>query len=384
MRIVVTKPKIQILDAAAVPAEALAAFFREVWDQRATAELVSTARRQAAAANLAEPGAEVPTTVVLADDRVVGYCSSLPIELWDGSVSHPGYWVKGLMVLPEYRNGPIGYRVLQELVAQLRRSVVLTVVPASVRLFEALGYANLGVVPNYLSILRPGRLASRAPVASLEGRLPGLVVRAVRFAQRTGLAELGGGAIGLGVRAATGINAISRIGLTVDHADRLPSSGDLDSLWLSACRSGWAGVARNARYLDHRYGRDRYHFVTVREQGTLRALAILQAPREQNDERVRGLSLGALSDLVVRQGDSRAAILATRSAVALARELGGDALLASTPSGWIRRLLVSQAWLPVPGNLCFLVRETDPARSWPTTLERWWLMRGDGESDGAL
>jgi hypothetical protein len=143
-------------------------------------------------------------------------------------------------------------------------------------------------------------------------------------------------------------------------------------------------VARNARYLDHRYGRNRYHFVTVREQGTLRALAILRAPREQDDERVRGLSLGALSDLVVRQGDSRAAILATRSAVALARELGGDALLASTPSGWIRRLLVSQAWLPVAGNLRFLVRETDPARSWPKSLDGWWLMRGDGESDGAL
>jgi len=384
MPIAVTKPKIQILDAAAVPAEALAAFFRKVRDQGTTAELVSAARRQAAAANLAEPGVEVPTTVVLADDRVVGYCSSLPVELWDGGVSHPGYWVKGLMVLPEYRNGPIGYWVLKELVGQLRRSVVLTVAPASVRLFEALGYANLGVVPNYVSVLRPGRLASRASVVSLERRLPGVVVRAVRFAQRTGLAELGGGAIGLGVRAATGIYAISQIGLTVDDSDRLPSFTDLDSLWLTARRSGWSGVVRDARYLGQRYTGDRYHFVTVRERGTLRALAVLQAPREQLDERVRGLSLGALSDLVVRHGDSRVAIVATRGAAAVARDLGGDALLASTPSRWIGRLLVSQAWLPVPGNLRFLVRETDSARSWPKRLDGWWLMRGDGESDGAL
>ena len=231
---VLTKPKIQILDASAVAAEALAAFFREVWDQTATAERVSTARRQAAAANLAEPGVEVPTTVVLADDRVVGYCSSLPVQLWDGSVSHPGYWVKGLMVLPEYRNGPIGYSLLKELAGRLRRSVALTVAAASVRLFEAVGYANLGVVPNYLSILRPHRLASRAPVASLEHRLPAVVVRAVRLAQRSGLAGVGGGAVGLGVRAATGIYTLSRIGLTVDYSDRLPSAGDLDSLWLSA------------------------------------------------------------------------------------------------------------------------------------------------------
>ena len=379
-----TKPKIQILDASAVAAEALAAFFREVWDQTATAELVSTARRLAAAANLAEPGAEVPTTVVLADDRIVGYCSSLPVQLWDGSVFHPGYWVKGLMVLPEYRNGPIGYLVLKELAGQLRRSVVLTVAAASVRLFEALGYVNLGVVPNYLSILRPCRLASRAPVASLEHRLPAVVVRAVRLAQWSGLAGLCGGAVGLGVRAATSVHALSRIGLTVDYSDRLPSFSDLDSLWLMVRRSGSSSVVRDARYLVQRYTGDRYHFVTVRERGTLRALAVLRAPQEQRDERVRGLSLGALSDLVVRHGDFRGGIAATRGAAALARDMGGDALLASTSSRWISRLLLSQAWLPVPGNLRFLVRETDAARSWPKRLDGWWLMRGDGESDGAL
>jgi len=70
------------------------------------------------------------------------------------------------MVLPEYRNGPIGYRVLKELVGQLRRSVVLTVAPASVRLFEALGYANLGVVPNlYCSSSDTGPFGSLSGLA---------------------------------------------------------------------------------------------------------------------------------------------------------------------------------------------------------------------------
>jgi hypothetical protein len=288
-------------------------------------------------------------------------------------------------VLPEYRNGPIGYFVLKELVGRLPRSVVLTVAPASVRLFEALGYANLGIVPNYVSILRPGRLASKVPIAALGGRLPVLAVRAVRFVQQSGVLGLSGAAVGFGVRAATGVSALCRMGLSVDRVNRLPSSDDLDSLWRAARRSGWSGVVRDARYLGQRYGGQRYKFVTVREhRGTLRALAILQAPREQNDERVRGLSLGALSDLVVKHGDSRAAIVVMRGAAALARDLGGDALLASTPSRWVGRLLVSQAWLPLPGNLRFLVRETDSARTWPTSLEHWWLMRGDGESDGAL
>jgi hypothetical protein len=289
-----------------------------------------------------------------------------------------------LMVLSEYRNGPIGYLVLKELVGRLRRSIVLTVAPASVRLFEALGYANLGVVPNYLAVLRPGRLASKIPARSMEERLPPTVVRAVRLAQRAGVLGLAGGTLGLGVRAATAVSAVYRMGLGGDHSDRLPPQADLDSLWLAVRGSGWSGVVRDARYLGQRYAVERYHFVVVRGAGTLRALAILQAPRIQDDDRVRGLSVGALSDLVVRQGDSRAAIAAVRGAMALARDLGGEALLASTSSHWLGRLLLTQAWLPVPGNLRFLVRETDSSHSWPTHLEQWWLMRGDGESDGAL
>ena len=382
--IVVTKPKIQVLDAVAVPADALAAFFREVWDREATGESVATARRQAAAANLAEPGVEVPTTVVVAADRVVGYCSSLPVQLWDGHVEHPGYWAKGLMVLPEFRNGPIGYLVLKELVGRLRRSVVLTVAPPSVRLFEALGYANLGVVPNYLCVLRPGRLASRAPLDPLTGRLPEIAVRTVGLAQRSGLLGLAGGTIGLGIRAITWVGGISRMGLEVDRTNRLPSPEELDGLWLLARRSGWSGVVRDSRYLGQRYDGARYHFVSVRDGGILRALAVVQAPRAQTDERVRGLSIGSLSDLIVGRDDTRAGVAAVRGAAAAARAMGGDALLASTPSRWIRRLLLTQAWIPVPGNLRFLVRESDPSRSWPTHLEQWWLMRGDGESDGAL
>ena len=384
MSIVTTKPKLQVLDGAEVPAEALAAFFREVWDQRATAESVSRGRREAAISNLAEPGVEVPTAVVLVDDRVVGYCSTLPIEIWDGRAGQPGYWVKGLMVLPEYRNGPIGYLVLKALVGRLPRSAALTVAPASLRLMEALGYANLGTLPNYAYVLRPGRLASKAPTAWLEQRFPDAFASAVRWAQRSGLLAVSGTAIGLGICAITGVYALPQLGLSVSHSDQLPPPDDLDRLWLDVRCSRWSRVVRNARYLNHRYCQDRYHFVTVKDRGVLRALAVLRAPREQTDDRVRGVSLGTLSDLVVRRGDWRAATAATRGATALARQLGGDALLASTSSRWIGRLLVSQAWLPLPGNLRFLVRDRDAAHPWPTDLGQWWLMRGDGESDGAL
>jgi len=379
-----TKPKIQVLDVAAVSSESLAAFFSEVWDGGATAESVSAARRRAASVNLAEPGMDVPTTVVVADDRVVGYCSSLPVQLWDGHSAHPGYWGKGLMVLPEYRNGPIGYLVLKELVGRLHRSVVLTVAPASVRLFEALGYSNLGVVPNYLCALRPGRLVSNAPTTALKGRIPRLAVRGIRLAQACGVLGMTAAALGLGIRAATAIVAIPRVGLKVVHSDRLPPASELDGLWHETRPGGWSGVVRDSRYLSQRYEGERYHFVMARDGNALRALGVLRAPRAQSDERVRGLSLSALSDLVVKVGDSRAALAVTRGAMALARQLGGDALLASTPSRWMGRLLLAQAWFPVPGNLRFLVRETDASRSWPMHLEQWWLMRGDGESDGGF
>src|SRR6266540_1593515 len=108
-------------------AGAIAAFYRETWSPDATAESVVAARRQAAAENVVEPGEAPPLALVLDRSRVIACCGSIPQRLWDGVAEHPAYCVKGLMVLPEYRNGPIGFLVGKALAERLSRATVLVV-----------------------------------------------------------------------------------------------------------------------------------------------------------------------------------------------------------------------------------------------------------------
>lgn len=60
------------------------------------------------------------------------------------------------MVLPEYRNGPIGFLAVKDLAARLPGSTILTVAPVARRLFSAMGYTDLGSVSNFVRVLRPG------------------------------------------------------------------------------------------------------------------------------------------------------------------------------------------------------------------------------------
>ena len=82
--------------------------------------------------------------------------------------------MKGFMVLPEHRNGPIGYLVLKEAVRRLGIAAVLTVADPSRRLFEAMGFRNLGMLSNQILPLRPARIAASIDAEALgkSRRLP--------------------------------------------------------------------------------------------------------------------------------------------------------------------------------------------------------------------
>src|SRR5512138_1676861 len=75
---------------------AIEAFFREVWN---------------APPPPLDPAA--PGFGLLIEGRLAGYIGTLPVRFWDGVQEHSGHWMKGLMVLPQYRNGGIGFLVLR-------------------------------------------------------------------------------------------------------------------------------------------------------------------------------------------------------------------------------------------------------------------------------
>ena len=68
-----------------------------------------------------------------------------------------------------------------------------------------------------------------------------------------------------------------------------------------------------------------------------------------------------------------------RAAIAAA----SDAILCTTSNHALIRLLKRQAYIPLPGNLHFFLRDTTDAVRW-SDLPAWWLARGDGGADAVF
>ena len=186
------KPKIEVSFFTDAHCASVAEFFRQVWDPAATEESVRAGRLGAMQSNPFQPGQDIPTVLFLQDGKVLGYVSSIPVSLWNGAGEQPAFWVKGLMVLPEHRNGPIGYYLVKELLKKMPCALSLTVAPASRRLFQSLGFHELGMLTNQLRILRPAAVARRLNLKELGGgRAPNWLLETIAASQRLGLASAG-------------------------------------------------------------------------------------------------------------------------------------------------------------------------------------------------
>jgi hypothetical protein len=374
--------RIAIAPATEGHAEAVATFFREVWDPQATAESVVTGMRSAARSNVAAPGVHPPTILVIQDNRVIGYCSSIPQRLWDGSRERPAYWVKGLMVLPEFRNGPVGYLAVKELVKHLPCSTIVTVAPAARRLFAALGYQDLGAVPNWVKPLRAGTIARQLDFNSLGLSVPSWAARAVRAAQVTGLAAIGGAGVGVMADLASSVARLPAFALEVDH--RVPSANELDALWQSARAELAASPTRDATYLIPRYGGDAtgpYTCLAVRDSGRVVGVAVARKPKATSDERLGNLRVATISDIVFPPARTEVCLALLGAVERAARAAGADALTCMSGHPALTRLLRRQAYLRLGGNVHFFLRDITGESAWPSDLAAWWLNRGDGESD---
>lgn len=361
-------------------AAVLAEFYRGVWDPTATPESVRRSRSAAAAANPVVPGAEIPTFLFLQSNRALGHVTTIPVRLHACGVERPGHWVKGLMVVPEHRNGPVGMLLLKDAVKQLDLAMAMVVQAAPRRLFQALGFQDLGAMPNYLRLLRPGRVLSRLDVQQLPvGRAIGSVIR---LAQRSGIAGAAGAAGGAVIRAWAGITGHAPAGLTIG-VDQALDEQALDALWQRARASIPAGPSRDGRMLRWRYASadGPYRFVAVREGSALVGVAVVRTPRADADPRLAGLRVATLSDVVFPLDRADVGLAALAGAEQVARDLDADALLCSASHRLLGRLLRRRAFVRVGANVHFMIRDPDPRRAFPASLEEWWLTRGDSSAD---
>ena len=378
------KERVRIVPYADEHAAALGAFFLASWGTDPDAEGVRRTFATAGRNNPVAPGTPPPTVLALKGARVIGYCSSLPVRFWDGHVERGGYWAKGLMVLPEFRNGPIGFLVLKELTKLMPFATAVTVHPASRRLFGASGYTGRGPIPNYVRPLAAGRILHQLDLGAIGlRRLPPWMLSVVRLGQRTGLALVAGGIAGLAHRALTAVRLGGRVlRITIEAT---PTRDELDALWGRVRGTLAAGTVRDATAFLPRYGdgsaAQDYRYALVHDRAELVGLCIVRRPRASGDARLRGIRVAAVSELLFPTDRPDVGMAALRGAARLARRFGAHATLCTASHEAAGALMGRAGYLSFPGNIHFFLRDTAGGSSWPESLNEWWLTRGDGESD---
>lgn len=365
---------------------ALARFYGRVWNSTATAEEVAIARETEARTNPAAFGAVPPAFAVLQDGEVIGYVGTISARIWSGTSEIPASWIKGLMVVPEQRGGPVGYMVLKEAAQRLEVSAGFAVASPAVRLFKALGYTQVCTLTNFVLPLSAGRIASRVDVAATLPQLPAWVLRSVDRAQRLGLAAVGGYIVGapLRLRAIYRQLRMSPVD-TIVGADSI-SDAELDSLWDRFRAAGVVSAVRDARYLRWRYGaaETEYEMVGVREDGELTALGVIRRPGTgSNDSRLRGVRLASLAELIVLPDRPRTAGWLLAAVEDRCRQMGADAILCSASHPYARHVLRRYGYLDAGGTVNFLLRGGAEA-GLSTNGDDWWLTRADGAADEGI
>ncbi|MGH7625893.1 MAG: hypothetical protein ACREOJ_11350, partial [Gemmatimonadaceae bacterium] len=336
--------------------------------------------------NPSTPGVAPPAVAFMRGDEILGYLGTIPVNFWNGETEIPSHWLKGFMVLPEYQNGPVGAAVLKELLKHVELSGIMTVAVPARRLFSSVGYADCGVLPNYISTIRPARIARNLDVAALGLGLPSWLQRGTVLSQRMGVATLAGLLMGVGIAAWRFVRD-GASELDVDIGGALPAADALDGLWLRSRATLRSAAVRNGAFLNWRYAPaagSTYEAVAVRERGAgkrLVAIALVRRPNEVTDPRLKGIKVATLSDILFPTDQPAAGVAAISGAERIARRMGADALVCAASHPVLGAALRQRAAFRIPGNVHLMIRNIDGTPLLPTDRESWWATRGDASSD---
>ncbi len=366
-------------------ADSIAEFIRAAeWDPAATVDDVRKMLRAAAEDNPFQPGIAPPRVGVFVGQRLAAYLTSIPTSFWNGKEYLPGHWLKGFWVLPEYRNGPIGFLLLKKMLRHvgLAASMPAALVPR--KLSVALGMSDLGAVCNYIQPLRPARILKNMDVrlATLNG-LPSALSLAAKILRTTPLRQLTGALFLFYVATLSRLTALSGSRLRGEWCERLPADAALESLWARARLAGTCGATRSGAYLRWRYERGasgQYTFASVWRDQELVALAVLAPPQRLDDSRLAGLGIGSIVDLVLDPNCRPALPQALQVCRRWARTASYDALLFTGSHCSLSGPMLRAGYFKMPGNIHMLLRDKCQS-ALSSNLAKWNLTRGDAWSD---
>lgn len=368
-------------------AGAIAEFFRAAaWDPGATPEGARKMLRTLAAENPFEPGTGPPTVGVFVGARLAGFVTTIPTRFWNGKEYAAGHWLKGYTVLEEYRNGPIAYLLLKEMMKHVGLVASMPAPLGARQLSTALGMRDLGAVRDYIEPLRPARILRKLDIGRFEhlNALPPGVSVAVKVGKIPPFAYAVGALIALSLTALRLPSMVSARRLTTQLGERLPDEAALDSLWARAQRARSYSATRSGAYLRWRYERSaqaHYRFASAWREEDLMGLGVLAHPQRPDDSRVAGLSIGSVVDLVLDPDCPGALSGVLGVARRWAKSANYDALLLTASRGALRRPLLRAGYLPMPGNIHLLMRDPGGRYGYSTNLDAWMVTRGDAWGD---
>ena len=247
----------------------------------------------------------------------MGHLGTIPVRLWTAAGERPAHWLKGLMVLPGHRNGPVGFFLLRQALAEVELALSVAVAPDARSLLQAAGITDLGALPNAVRVLNPARVLRSIDPGALGAALPRPLRAAAVRVRRSPTLSTGGGAL---LRAAAAGWTGMRGGTGGVHAVVLPEprTGELSRLWARTRRGLSAAPSRDPASLRARYcGEGGYRLLGVYEGGVLAGFAAVRPPRADGDPRLGGARVATvvLQLLVFRTVDLHARTFDVRDVV---------------------------------------------------------------------
>ncbi len=366
----------------------LTTFAKRVWP----ADAISTPKEDIAGQALTGRGKvnghKSPTFLFLKDEEVIGHITTLPVRLNCNSRLTRGYWVVGFMVLPQYRNGPIGPLLIKKVNQTLALTMTLHVEDTVLRIFKGLGWHHLGVIPQYVLVLKAFRLLSSVRLSQMgflrkyglcgPSRMARIVSQRLPCLLLALLCTSASRALSFG----TALLKPARASGAVTEEEEFDPG--YDALWEKVGGKFDALVVRDRTYLEARYGRPikNYRLLAHRHEGALLAYCILKVKQFNDDSRMGSAKVGSIIDCLFDPEDPRGLHALLTAAVDLFKREQVDVIVCTASHFKVQRLLWLNGFVKVPGSLNFAYHDKADSIRAGLGLASWHLMRGDSDADG--
>ena len=322
-----------------------------------------------------------PCAVFVKGHDVIGHLATLPVRLSIAGRSSDAHWAVGLMVVPEYRNGPVAPLLVKKISETVEIGLTLHVDPAAVRVFRGLKWRHVGVIPQYVRLLNT-RAVVRVFSAEGRGFLPAgwsWMWPLMSLASR-GLAALAS-EVFAAIAAIGGLWHRRPVGTAIVEERQFDAS--YVELAERVKRKFGVWVCRDERYLASRYGHTlgRYRLLACREGTRLLGYCLVKLKQFENDSRMGDLRMGTIVDCVADPDDAGVVNWLLRSGVELCRREQMDVVFCSASHREIRRHLRWNGFLGMRGTLHVAFHDRTGGLGPDVPLEAWHLMRGDSDAD---